>query len=74
FFKRFPIHLADDIEPTAEDLTKVDDQAPDPEIEHPNEDELDAVEYQKKIAEFEADEARINYRKKVSEGTCIVVL
>lgn len=65
YFKRFPIDLAHNEEPTPEFLAAVNDDAPDPEIEAPSE-SLSPDEYAAALKAREDHSALIMYRKAVS--------
>lgn len=65
YFKRFPIDLAHNEEPTPEFLAAVNDDAPDPEIEAPSE-SLSPDEYAAALKAREDRSALIMYRKAVS--------
>ena len=53
FFKRYPIHLGDNEEPSEEDLAKVDDNAPDLDTAPPDPEMMSSEEYQKTITAFD---------------------
>ncbi|PPQ79593.1 hypothetical protein CVT24_010043 [Panaeolus cyanescens] len=63
YFKRYPIELPHDEEPSEEHLQAVDDNSPDPEYPIPEEDALDPEKYSKAIAELEERRRLIVYRK-----------
>lgn len=67
FNKRFPLDKSDDWEPTAEDLMKVDDNAPDEEVEIPNPDdypEISSEDYEKLL---EGARERVRQARKRAE-------
>ena len=45
YFKRFPLSLPHDVEPSKESLDTLDDNAPDPEIKEPNQKDMSGEEY-----------------------------
>ncbi|KAJ3502939.1 hypothetical protein NLJ89_g8658 [Agrocybe chaxingu] len=63
FFKRFPIDLPIDKEPTPEQLAAVNDEEPEPDQVVPNEDEMDAEEYAKAVERLEDRQKLIVFRK-----------
>ena len=65
YFKRFPIALADDDEPSAESLEAVNDDEPDPERVAPDPDALNDEEYAAALGEVEQRRRTISYRKAV---------
>lgn len=65
YFKRFPIELADDQEPSAEFLEAVNDDEPDPERVAPDRDALDDEEYAAALEEVEQRRRTLSYRKAV---------
>ena len=66
YFKRYPIDLPHSIEPTPEFLASVDDDAPDPEIQEPNEDELSPDEYATAKEGLQERRKLLAFRKAVS--------
>jgi len=50
YFKRYPVELAMDQEPTPESLSSVDDEAPDKEQIEPDQDKLSPEEYRAEVA------------------------
>lgn len=66
FFKRFPVTLADNKDPSAEWLDKVDDNAAEPEILVPNEDSMTPDEYNVAMAEHKDLINKIEKKKEVS--------
>lgn len=65
FFKRFPIDLDDDQEPSDEMLAGVDDSAADPDIEEPSE-SLGPDEYAAAVDASKARQLRIQAKRAVS--------
>ncbi|PPQ77494.1 hypothetical protein CVT26_006140 [Gymnopilus dilepis] len=63
YFKRYPVDLAHDEEPSEEHLAAVDDNAPDPEIPDPDRSKLTDEEYLVALAEVKERGLRIRYRK-----------
>ncbi|KAJ3492411.1 hypothetical protein NLJ89_g11248 [Agrocybe chaxingu] len=63
YFKRFPVDLSHDIEPSAEHLAAVDDGAPEPEQEEPDEDKLSPEEYQEATKRLQARRELIVFQK-----------
>ncbi|PPR07590.1 hypothetical protein CVT26_002260 [Gymnopilus dilepis] len=63
FFKRYPIDLPNDEEPTPEHLAAVDDDAPDPEMEEPNRERLGDAEYEKAMVMMQDRAEKIRFRK-----------
>lgn len=65
YLKRYPIDLPHNVEPSAEWLDAVDDNAADPEPEEPDEEKMSEDEYLAAIKKFEARSAVLNFRKMV---------
>ncbi|KAJ3506986.1 hypothetical protein NLJ89_g6560 [Agrocybe chaxingu] len=63
FFKRFPVDLLLDEEPTAEHLAAVNDDEPDPDEESPKEDELTPEKYAEAVERLKERRRQIVYRK-----------
>lgn len=68
YFKRYPINLDHDVEPTPESLATVDDTAADIESLSPDEDSMTPEAYSAAVKVFEARQQLIKYRKSVSDG------
>lgn len=65
YFKRFPIELPHDQEPSAEHTEAVDDNQPDQDVETPDKESLTAEEYEKAVQGLKDRAELINKRKKV---------
>ncbi|PPR02781.1 hypothetical protein CVT26_009392 [Gymnopilus dilepis] len=63
YFKRYPVDLLHDEEPTDEHLAAVDDNEADPEPEHPNQEAMGADEYELAVKAWEERTAAIRFRK-----------
>ncbi|KDR72463.1 hypothetical protein GALMADRAFT_73731 [Galerina marginata CBS 339.88] len=63
YFKRFPVDLPHEEEPTAESLAAVDDEAPEPDRMAPDEDALGEEEYAAALQEVEVRRKTFVYRK-----------
>ncbi|PPQ89016.1 hypothetical protein CVT25_005193 [Psilocybe cyanescens] len=63
YFKRYPIELPLNVEPTAEFLANVDDDAADVDIQEPDVDKLIPEEYREAVERMEARRAIVNFRK-----------
>lgn len=66
FFKRFPIDLDANEEPSSEALAAVDDDTADPEPLSPDEDKMTPEEYAKAMKSFKARSQLVTYRCSVS--------
>ena len=66
YFKRFPVSLAHDIEPSQEWLDAVDDNAPDTDISEPSAGGKTEDEYKKALHEYQEQCKLVIYRKEVS--------
>lgn len=66
FFKRFPLDMPETEEPSEARLSAVDDDAPDPEPQTPDEVLLSPEEYEKAMGIFRARMTLVSYRRKVS--------
>ncbi|KDR64898.1 hypothetical protein GALMADRAFT_1350442, partial [Galerina marginata CBS 339.88] len=62
FFKRFPVELAMDVEPTEDQLNAVDDAKPDQEIPIPNAKEMSPEEFQVALKTYEEHKEIITRR------------
>lgn len=67
FFKRFPVSLEDDEDPSPEWLAQVDDNAAEPEINIPNEDLMTPDEYSTAMAEHNELMSKVEKKKDVSK-------
>lgn len=67
FFKRFPIDMPDDKEPTDEELAAVDDEAADPEAIEPDPEKMSRKKYKKALKAAEARRKRLSFKKAVSD-------
>jgi len=65
YFKRFPVDLPHDDEPSAEFLEAVDDDEPDAERVEPDKDTLNDEEYAAALEEVEKRRIVFSYRKAV---------
>ncbi|PPQ85572.1 hypothetical protein CVT26_010356, partial [Gymnopilus dilepis] len=63
YFKRYPVELPHNEEPTSEHLAGVDDDAPDAEIEEPNREAMDEQEFQIALSTLEKRREQIRFRK-----------
>lgn len=66
YFKRYPIDMPHDEEPSAERLATVDDEAADEELEGPDIDALDEDELAAAMVKLEARRVMLCFRKAVS--------
>ncbi len=66
YFKRYPVSLVNNIEPSPEDLANIDDAAPDKEMPAPNENSLSAKEYGRQLVLYKAEQATLDLRIGVS--------
>jgi hypothetical protein len=71
YFKRFPINLSHDEEPSPEHLESVDDSAPEPEPEEPDEQGLGPEAYTKALQEVEDRGKLIVFCKAVRSSLCL---
>jgi len=65
YFRRFPIDLPHDQEPTVEWLAGVNDNAPDKEMQITGTDKLSSIELAEAIEELKAKRRLVEYRKAV---------
>ncbi|PPQ98301.1 hypothetical protein CVT26_013496 [Gymnopilus dilepis] len=63
FFKRFPLDLPDDVDPTEETLAAVDDDEIEPEREAPDPDTMTKEEYEAAIMVVESRQKKIAFRR-----------
>lgn len=66
YFKRYPITLAHDQEPSDEWLSQVNDHAPDTELKAPDADEMSLEDWQVAAEQYDAQMRDIKSRKDVS--------
>ena len=66
FFKRFPIDLPDEAEPTAEELAKVDDDEIEPDFPEPERDKMSQQEYEAALDVLEERRKKLVFKKGVS--------
>ncbi len=66
YFKCFPISMPDNVEPTDEELSKINDDVPDPEPGVPDESLLDPSEYQKQLQVAKVEGEELLYKISVS--------
>lgn len=74
YFKRFPVDLPHDDEPSAEFLESVDDDEPDTERLEPDRDTLNDEEYAAALEEVETRRSTFIYRKAVSSVSIMLCL
>jgi hypothetical protein len=65
FFKRFPVDLPLDEDPSPEHLASVNDDDADPEIPEPDKEKLNPEEYKVALAQLEIRKALVTKRKGV---------
>ena len=70
FFKRFPLDMPDDVDPTPEELAAVDDNTPEPEPVVPDQEKMSEDEYQVAFNDMMDRRKRIAYRCGVSRDSC----
>ncbi|KDR75957.1 hypothetical protein GALMADRAFT_140529 [Galerina marginata CBS 339.88] len=63
YFKRFPVDLPDEQEPTAEYLAAVDDDAIDPDYEEPDAEKLSPAEYREAMAKLGVRQKTLEFRR-----------
>ncbi|KAJ3490120.1 hypothetical protein NLJ89_g11466 [Agrocybe chaxingu] len=63
YFKRYPVDLPHDEEPSAESLASVDDNAPDEEYKIPDENEITSEEYGRAIERYQEYQKTLTFRK-----------
>lgn len=66
YFKRYPIELPHEVEPDPDFMAAVDDNAPDPEVVGPNEETMDAEEFEAAKKAWKARKKLLKLRKGVS--------
>lgn len=72
YFKRYPIDLEHNVEPTLEFLDSVDDDEADPEVVAPDPDLLSPEEFKEAMDVFAVRQEQLVFRKKVSRLSVIV--
>jgi hypothetical protein len=72
FFKRYPMELADNIEPTEEMLASVNDEEPDEEPEPPNEETMAEEEYAEMLQKFNERRDEIEKKRQVGSRSTLV--
>ena len=65
FFKRFPVEMPIDQEPSPEELAEIDDNAPEPEPVEPDEESMPKDEYDAAMKVFVDHHKLVTFRKKV---------
>ncbi|KAF8876893.1 hypothetical protein CPB84DRAFT_1852837 [Gymnopilus junonius] len=63
YFKRFPIDLPDEVDPTPEELAAVDDEAIDPEYPEPDPEKMTGAEYEAAMEELSKRQRKIAFWK-----------
>ena len=71
YFKRFPIDLDHDHEPSTESLEAVDDDEPDPDRAEPDRETMNDEEYAAALEEVEERRRSLIYRKAVSSSVML---
>ena len=66
YFKRYPVELPHDEEPTPEHLAAVNDDEADPEIEGPDAEKMSPQQYEDAVEALEQRSSVIRFRKAVS--------
>ena len=74
YFKRYPVDLPHQEEPSADWLAAVDDDAPDVEEEEPVVDTNDDEEYAASVERMAENKVLLNFRKAVSNMTLLSLL
>ena len=69
FFKRYPVDLSHDEEPSEEHLAAVDNNTPDPEVQLPDAEKMTTEEYQDAIRSWDEHGSLIKFCKAVSRVT-----
>ena len=72
YFKRYPIDLEHNVEPTLEFLDSIDDDEADPEVVAPDPDLLSPEEFKEAMDVFAVRQEQLVFRKKVSRLSVIV--
>ena len=67
YFKRFPVDLPDNVEPSEEQLAAVDDDEIEPEFPEPDAEKLSAQEYEAAMTALDERRKKILFKKGVSE-------
>ncbi|PPR07728.1 hypothetical protein CVT26_003721 [Gymnopilus dilepis] len=63
FFKRFPIDLPDNVDPSPEELAKVDDEEIEPDYPEPERDKMSEAEYEAALKTLDERRKRVAFRK-----------
>ena len=71
FFKRFPVDLPDDVDPSEEALAAVDDEAIEPEYERPDPEKMSSEEYEEAIKKMEERQKKISFKRGVSVAVAL---
>ena len=66
YFKRYPVDLAHTVEPSAEFLAGVDDDAADVDVQEPDQDKMSEEEYKTAMDQLAERQRLISYRKAVT--------
>ena len=74
YFKRYPVDLPHHEEPTAEHLAAVDDDAPEPEPEEPNPENMTKEECEAATKELDRRQTILKFRKAVSCSCLLLML
>ena len=69
YFKRYPVDLADNVEPTEETLASVNDDEPDEELEPPNKETTMEEEYAEQLLKFNKTKEDFEKKKQVSPNS-----
>jgi len=68
YFKRYPLDLPHTVEPSAESLAAVDDNAADVDVPEPDQDSMSDEEYQAAMKRLAERQKLFSYRKAVSRA------
>ena len=68
YFKRYPLELPHTVEPSAEFLAAVDDDAADTDVPEPDQDSMSDEEYQAAMNQLAERQKSFSYRKAVSRA------
>jgi hypothetical protein len=72
YFKRFPVDLDHNVEPSPEDLAAVDDNQPDAELQIPDPDVMPEAEYAATKEAFDARRKLVAFRKEVRDDARLI--
>jgi hypothetical protein len=72
YFKRFPLDVPHNEEPSPEHLVSVDDSEPDPEPQVPDKEILSPEEYNEQMEKLEARQKLVTLRKDVVWFVCLI--